>query len=195
MGIAAEYGFFYKNPGHNRNEEDFRQSIKIYDWSWKESVMKILQGFTEKTEGSYINEKDTMLSWVYKNSDVYFGYLQANEITTHLENILAGTSLIATHGKGYVDIKRKNLNKGFFLSHIIKEEFLEEVEPDLIMAIGDEESDEEMFKYLNYIENKFSYLKNDTKIITCTIGRKPSEAKYYLNEPNEVIDCLESMIL
>ena len=195
LGIAAEYGFFYKNPGHNRSEEDFRQSIKVYDWSWKESVMKILQGFTEKTEGSYINEKDTMLSWVYKNSDVYFGYLQANEITTHLENILAGTSLIATHGKGYVDIKRKNLNKGFFLSHIIKEEFLEEIEPDLIMAIGDEESDEEMFKYLNYIENKFSYLKNETKIITCTIGRKPSEAKYYLNEPNEVIDCLESMIL
>ena len=100
LGIAAEYGFFYKNPGHNRSEEVFRQSIKVYDWSWKESVMKILQGFTEKTEGSYINEKDTMLSWVYKNSDVYFGYLQANEITTHLENILAGTSLIATHGKG-----------------------------------------------------------------------------------------------
>ena len=92
--------------------------------------------------------------------------MQANEITTHLENILAGTSLIATHGKGYVDIKRKNLNKGFFLSHIIKEEFLEEIEPDLIMAIGDEESDEEMFKYLNYIENKFSYVKNETKIIT-----------------------------
>lgn len=195
LGIAAEYGFFYKNPGHNYNNEEFQQSIVVNDWSWKESVLKILQGFTEKTEGSYITQKDTMLSWIYKNSDVYFGHLQANEITTHLENILSGTSLIATHGKGYVDIKRKNVNKGFFISHIIKEEFLSEIEPDLILAIGDEDSDEEMFKYLNYIQGKLSYVKSETKIITCTIGRKPSEAKYYLNESNEVIDCLESMVL
>lgn len=193
LGVAAEYGFFYKNPGWNTKEEEYSQSIRITDWSWKESVLKILQGFTDKTEGSYIIEKETMLSWVFSDGDEYFGHLQANEITTHLENILQGTSLSVTHGKSYLDIRPKNINKGYFLSHIIKEEFLSEEEPDLIIAIGDEKSDEEMFRYLNYIQNKLGFFKNDINIISCTIGRKPSEAKYFLNEPNEVLDYLESI--
>ena len=48
-----------------------------------------------------------------------------------------------------------------------------------------------MFKYLNYIQ--YNLRNEDIKIFTCTIQRKPSEAKFFLNEPNEVIDYLESL--
>ena len=169
--------------------------FQIKNWSWKETVRRILQGFTEKTEGSVLKEKESSLSWFYKNCNPDFGHVQANEIATHLLNLIEDANLDVVIGKDYVEIKPKNVNKGYFISHILQQEINSGVEPDFVFAIGDDISDEEMFKYLNYIENKFSYLKNETKIITCTIGRKPSEAKYYLNEPNEVIDCLESMIL
>ena len=191
LGIAAEYGFFYKIPGKNKKEEEFNQLIKVSDWSWKKSVYSILKGFTDKTEGSYIVQKETMLSWVYKDCDQYFGHLQALEIITHLENIFENDSLIVSHGKDYIDIKLKNVNKGYFISNILKQEFLNSDAPDMIISIGDEESDEVMFKYLNYIQ--YNLTNDDIKIFTCTIQRKPSEAKFFLNEPNEVIDYLESL--
>jgi len=155
--------------------------------------MKILEGFTEKTEGSYITKKETIISWMYKDCDIYFGHIQANEINTHLQNIFENCKLDIVNGKGYVEIKPRNVNKGYFVSHILKKEFLESTPPDFIMTIGDDTSDEEMFKYLNSVQHHISSFKENTKIFPCTIGRKPSSAQYYLNEVHEVIEYLESL--
>lgn len=156
-------------------------------------MLKILEGFTEKTEGSYILKKETILSWMYKDCDIYFGHIQANEINTHLQNIYENCKLDIVNGKGYVEIKPRNVNKGYFISHIIKNEFLESTLPDFILTIGDDTSDEEMFRYLNSVQHHLSNVKENTKIFTCTIGRKPSSAQYYLNEVHEVIEYLESL--
>ena len=155
--------------------------------------MKILQGFTEKTEGSFITKKETIISWYYKDCDIYFGHIQANEINTHLQNIYENSFLDIVHGKGYVEIKPRNVNKGFFLSQILTKEFKEEIKPDFILAIGDDTSDEEMFKYVNSIKNNVMLFKESEDIYTCTIGRKPSSAQFYLNEVQEVIEYLESL--
>jgi len=155
--------------------------------------MKILQGFTEKTEGSYITKKETIITWYYKDCDVYFGHIQANEINTHLQNIYENSTLDIVNGKGKVEIKPRNVNKGYFLSHILKNEFIESTKPDFIITIGDDTSDEEMFKYLNSVKNHVSNYKENAKIFTCTIGRKPSSAQFYLNEVHEVIEYLESL--
>ncbi len=156
-------------------------------------MLKILEGFTEKTEGSYITKKETIISWMYKDCDVYFGHIQANEINTHLQNIYENCKLDIVNGKGYVEIKPRNVNKGYFVAHVLKNEFIESIPPDFILTIGDDTSDEEMFKYLNSVRHQISSLKENTKIFTCTIGRKPSSAQYYLNEVHEVIEYLESL--
>ena len=130
---------------------------------------------------------------MYKDCDIYFGHIQANEINTHLQNIFENCKLDIVHGKGYVEIKPRNVNKGYFISHILKQEFLKSNLPDFILAIGDDTSDEEMFKYLNSIQNFVTNKNENTKIFSCTIGRKPSTAKYYLNEVPEVIEFMESL--
>jgi len=130
---------------------------------------------------------------MYKDCDIYFGHIQANEINTHLLNIYENCKLDIVNGKGYVEIKPRNVNKGCFVSHILKSDFLESKLPDFILTIGDDTSDEEMFKYLNSVQHHISSVKESTKIFTCTIGRKPSSAQYYLNEVHEVIEYLESL--
>jgi trehalose 6-phosphate synthase/phosphatase len=198
LGLAAEHGFFYKY-GQNMtalNENistHWNELFKVKDWSWKDSVLKILQGFTEKTEGSFINVKDSIVSWWYKDCDIYFGHVQANEIKTHLQNIYDNCKLDVVNGKGYVEIKPQNVNKGFFLSYILKKMFINKIEPDFILSIGDGTSDEEMFNYLNSVSNTLNYLRDDIKIFTSTIGRKPSSAKFYLNEIHEVLEYLETL--
>lgn len=196
LGLAAEHGFFYRYPLNARKDDisgDFQQIVEVKDWSWKETVMKILQGFTEKTEGSSIVARGAMISWIYKDCDVYFGHIQANEIYTHLQNIFEESKLSIVMGAGYVEIEPRNINKGYFISHVIKNEFTEGNGPDFIFAIGDETSDEEMFKYLNSVNGQLTCFKEDIKVFSCTIGRKPSAAKCYLNEVNEVLEYLEAL--
>ena len=53
LGLCGENGFFYKYPKENK----YNEIIEIQDWSWRDTVLKILKEFTEKTEGSYYIEK------------------------------------------------------------------------------------------------------------------------------------------
>lgn len=192
LGLASEHGFFYKY-GNKESNDIWNELFQVKDWSWKESVLKILEGFTEKTEGSFISQKEVIISWFYRDCDIYFGHVQANEINTHLQNIFEHCKIDIVHGKGYVEIKPKNVNKGYFISEIIRQQFLDKNEPDFIFSIGDDTSDEEMFKYLISVQNQLNYYKENIKVFPCTIGRKPSAAKFYFNEVHEVLEYLESL--
>jgi trehalose-6-phosphatase len=97
------------------------------------------------------------------------------------------------NGKGYVEIKPRNVNKGYFISEVIKAEFENKRTPDFIFAVGDDTSDEEMFKYLNCVHNQLNYFNENIKIFPTTIGRKPSSAKYFFNEVPEVLEYLECL--
>lgn len=173
------------------HDEEWEELFKISDWTWKESVLKILEGFTEKTEGSYIYKKDSIITWFYRDCDIYFGMIQANEINTHLHNIFEYCKLDIVNGKGYVEIKPKGVNKGYLVSHVIKALFAKKQIPDFIFAIGDDISDEEMFKYLNSISGHLSYYNSDIKIFSTTIEKKPSSANYFLYDTSEVLEYLE----
>lgn len=192
IGLAAEYGFYYKLPGNDISQ--FENLYKITDWSWRDTVIKILQGFTEKTEGSYIVEKESIISWIYKDCDIYFGHIQANEIMTNLQNIFEDEKIEIVNGKDYVEIKPKNVNKGYFVSHILQKLYYEGREPDFVLAIGGDTCDEEMFKYLNSIKNQmFGFGKEGKKFFTVTVGKKPSSARYYLKDESEILEYLDCL--
>ena len=191
LGLASEYGFFYKKPGENNLQNDYHQLFKMNDWSWKKGILPILKGFTERTEGSFIIEKESMLSWVYKDCDPDFGQIQANEMISHIKGLLfQNDSIIVANENDSVNIKPKNINKGYFVSEILKQEYKNMEFPEFILVIGDQDGDEEMFKYLNYLKNNFEI---KTKIYTVTIGKKVSNANFYLNEPNEILEYLENL--
>ena len=46
----------------------------FYTYScWIESVKDIMQSYTEKTDGAFIEEKESMIVWNYKDTDPEFG--------------------------------------------------------------------------------------------------------------------------
>ena len=194
IGLASEYGFFYKNPGENHLQSEYHQLFEMNDWSWKKGILPILKGFTDRTEGSYIIEKDSMISWVYKNCDPNFGPIQANEMISHIKGLLfQNDSIIVAEENDAVNIRPKNINKGYFISKILKEELKNGEFPEFIMVIGDQDGDEEMFKYLNYLKNNFEIKSKLIGIYDITIGRKVSNAHYYLNECNEILEYIENL--
>jgi trehalose 6-phosphate synthase/phosphatase len=78
----------------------------------------------------------------------------ANVITLDIENSFRSRGIRIINGKGYVEVKHKGVNKGAFASFILKEEIKKGRIPDFIMAIGDDTSDEEMFKYFKKKKNE-----------------------------------------
>ena len=62
---------------------------------------------------------------------------------------------------------------------------------DFIFVVGDDNTDEEVFKYLKSAEKYFTNFGKKIKVITSVIGKKPSQAKYYFNEVNDCIETLE----
>lgn len=66
---------------------------------------------------------------------------------------------------------------------------LQDVQPDFVLSIGDDRTDEDMFSFLN----KQTVAK--TTVITCTVGSRSTEAQYYITNVDQVIHVLDSLCL
>ena len=192
LGFGSEYGYYYKEAQNPKGE--VQTSINLPDWSWKQNAYAIIKQFESKTEGSRTKVRDSSISWNFGNSDQYSGYIQASDLSIHLSYLFANSPhLEVVTGKDYVEIKPKNLNKGFFISFILKKYINEGKKPDYIFACGDDVSDEEMFKYLNFINKQINRREETIKIITSTLDKKPSTAQYYVPVPEELLNLLDSL--
>jgi len=155
LGLAAEYGFYYKN----KNAE-WKCMLSNYNNSWTSFVAEMLDSYTERCEGSFTEIKESSVVWQYRDCDKELGRHFANILKSDLESRYSKHELNVINGKGYTEIKPKGLNKviinlnfskGCFASFILRNNMFEKFYPDLIICIGDDTSDEEMFRYFNSI--------------------------------------------
>eukprot|EP00002_Diphylleia_rotans_P016525 TRINITY_DN3217_c0_g1_i3.p1 TRINITY_DN3217_c0_g1~~TRINITY_DN3217_c0_g1_i3.p1 ORF type:complete len:930 (-),score=208.84 TRINITY_DN3217_c0_g1_i3:490-3279(-) len=145
LGIAAEHGFFYKNP----SSQGWSQLEPDADFSWMEPAAAICDIYTERTDGATLEIKETSLVWRYRDCDPEFGALQAKELCAHLEEILSSYDIQIQHGKGLLEVKPHGINKGVAVERILQEVGSKDgSSQDFIMAIGDDRSDEDMFAFL-----------------------------------------------
>lgn len=183
LGIAAEHGLYYKRPGG----DEFQMLAPEADLTWIEVAYRIMQLYTERTDGSYIEEKTAGLVWHYLAADPEFGGWQAKEMHDHLESILTPFDVQVVNGQGWLQVRLANVNKGEMVRHIMAE--MDE-SPDFILCVGDDRTDEDMFKVLA----EKTETSRGTSLFTATVGVKPSNARYYLRSSVEVAQLIEGII-
>jgi hypothetical protein len=132
--------------------------------------------------------------WQFRDADPEFGFLQSKELEEHLKEVLAvhkEVEVIRGGGvsDGYIEVRPAGVSKGLFLEYAIKA--LEELgkPANFIMAIGDDSSDEPMFDVLSRISD------DDTNCDAygVTVGKKPSTATSYVDDPRAVMDLLSTL--
>jgi len=64
--------------------------------------------------------------------------------------------------------------------------------PDFLMCVGDDRSDEDMFESLLNSASSSS-LPETPEVFCCTVGQKPSKAKYYLDDTADVLKLLSCL--
>lgn len=63
---------------------------------------------------------------------------------------------------------------------------------DFVLCIGDDRSDEDMFEGIAGIMTR-NLVAPHTSLFACTVGQKPSKAKYYLDDTTDVVSMLGAL--
>lgn len=160
IGLAAERGFYYKLPCVTGDQW---QSAKIVDSSWKTHAYELMRQFCKRTQGAYIENKGSALVWQYRDADQHYGSWQAKELSSHLKELLFGSDVEVIGGKGFVEVKLRNINKGISAAKMLSKIAKTFGEPDFVLCCGDDRSDEDMFEVVNLFgENSERVKDNDT---------------------------------
>uniref|UniRef100_A0A7S1TLK9 Alpha,alpha-trehalose-phosphate synthase (UDP-forming) n=1 Tax=Erythrolobus australicus TaxID=1077150 RepID=A0A7S1TLK9_9RHOD len=181
IGLAAEHGFYYRSP----NSTEWTTLQEVSDLSWREVALEIMQGYAERTDGSYIEDKSAGLVWHYLDADPEFGNWQAKEMRDHLETVLNAFEVQVVTGHGWLQVRLQNMNKGAMTEKILKELLPDGSSPGFVLCLGDDRTDEDMFTILSRELDR-----SRCELFTCTVGVKPSNANYYLRTSDEVVDLL-----
>ncbi len=190
LGLASEHGFMYRINTNNPKEK-WKRVIEDYDNEWINSCADILEPYTERCEGSYLEIKESSIVWQFSDCDQELGKAFASFITNELERFAKKLNLKVINGKGYLEIIALGINKGYFVSYIVKKCLNEGIVPDFIFCAGDDTTDEKMFHYLKSKEINIKKYSNNANLISVIVGKKPSEAMYYVNGPKDIQELLD----
>ena len=187
LGLSAEHGYLYKVKA----KDQWKKIVDKYDTSWRKICTNIIGPYTDRCEGSTLEIKESSIVWQYSECDQELGKAFASVITSELQVALKNKEVKIINGKGFVEVITLGIDKGYFVSYIIKEKIRQKKAPDFILCIGDDASDEKMFKFLNKKKKEIKGFNHAANLISITVGKKPSEAQYYVNNTKEVQDLIK----
>lgn len=168
--LIAEHGAWYKYKGTNW------QNIPGLTDSWKKDIYPILNTYSDRTPGTFIEEKTYSLVWHYRKADDGLGELRANELMTNLKYLASDKGLQLLPGDKVIEIKNVEINKGRAVTT-----WLQQYSANMMVAIGDDHTDEDIFKVL------------PAEAVTIKVGSNISAARFYLNRFHEVRKLLEQL--
>jgi trehalose 6-phosphate synthase/phosphatase len=161
--LVAEHGGWIKE-----REKDWR-SIKPLETEWKNTIRPILQLYSDRTPGSFVEEKDFSLVWHYRRSDPELAYIRQQELRDTLLNLTENLDVGVFEGNKILEIKNVGINKGRAVEFwTAKEDW------DFILAAGDDYTDEEMFRAL------------PDGVYSIKVGISVSRAKFKVDTPKEI---------
>ncbi|MCE5206062.1 MAG: bifunctional alpha,alpha-trehalose-phosphate synthase (UDP-forming)/trehalose-phosphatase [Porphyromonadaceae bacterium] len=170
LDFAAEHGIFYKEHGKwHKNLED--------EVVWDDEIIEIIQHTIDKTPRSYLEQKDASLVWHYRKVDVWLAELRTQQLINALIGPCTRLNLQIVPGNKIVEIKPPDFNKG---SETLRR--LGQQPYDFVMAIGDDTTDEDMFRVM------------PPEGISIKVGNFSAAAKYRLPLQSSVIPFLSDLI-
>ncbi|KAK2453518.1 Alpha,alpha-trehalose-phosphate synthase [UDP-forming] 6 [Trifolium repens] len=187
LGIAAEHGYFLRM----KRDDEWETCVPATDCSWKQIAVPVMKLYTETTDGSTIEDKETALVWCYEDADPDFGSCQAKELLDHLESVLANEPVTVKSGQNYVEVKPQGVSKGLVAKRLFSSMEEKGMSPDFVLCIGDDRSDEDMFEVITSSMN--GPIAPKAEVFACTVCRKPSKAKYYLDDTAEIVRLIQGL--
>jgi trehalose 6-phosphate synthase/phosphatase len=170
IDLAAEHGAFYKASG------EWKQNMKKKP-VWDDEILDIIQRTIDKTPRSELEIKETALVWHYRNSDIWLAEMREKQLVNELMGPVSRHNLQIMRGNKIVEIKSPDYHKGSEVERLLKNNSY-----DFIMAIGDDTTDDDMFRAL------------PEGGVSIKVGDYSEAAQFRLPWQDEVVPFLEGLI-
>jgi trehalose 6-phosphate synthase/phosphatase len=171
VGLIAEHGAWLRESG-----KDWRLT-KAQSPDWKAQVAPIMAAYVSQVAGSLLEEKDRSIAWHYRRSDPELGAQRAKELADELTQFTANLDLQVLEGKKVIEVRGAGVNKGAAAAALALE-----IEPDFVLAIGDDQTDEDLFRSL------------PGTAYTVHVGTPFTAARFNLHEQKDVRPLLRDLL-
>ena len=169
VSIIAEHGHFFKKK--NKNWISLGNIDKVF----LNEIYAILQSFSDRTPGTFTEKKESGLVWHFRKTDPELASERVVEIETVLNSLLTDQFQILNLDKA-IEVTSRKFDKGSAVNELTKKK-----KYDHVVCIGDDITDENMFK--NLVENS----------TTIKVGIKNTCASYYIDGPKSVRNLLDDI--
>ncbi len=169
LTLVAEHGYFVKE---HKQEWAIKGDANN---QWKKDVMPIMEAFTDRTPGTFIEEKTKSLVWHYRKTDPELASERAMELKTVLSSLISDNLSIMDMDKA-LEVVNHQISKGTAVSELISNK-----KYDFILCLGDDVTDENMFTSL------------PSHAITVKVGKKNTAAKYFIEDVAHVKKLLSTL--
>ncbi len=171
VGMIAEHGAWVRREG-----ADWRL-LKSLASDWKEQIAPILRVYVAQVAGSLFEEKEFSLAWHYRRCDPELGAQRAKELIDELTRYTANLDVQVLEGKKVVEVRNSGVNKGAAALLVASE-----LSPDFVLAVGDDETDEDLFRAL------------PPDAISIRVGAPFSHARFRMNDYRDVRRLLARLV-
>lgn len=171
IALIAEHGVWL------RAKDAPWRALKTITTEWKERVRPILQFYVDRLPGALLEEKEFSLAWHYRRADPEEALVRARELLDTLADYTRNIDLQVLEGDKVLEVRSTGITKG-----IAANEWLSAQTPGFILAIGDDWTDEELFRAL------------PATACTVRVGLAQTAARYHLGNPAAVRRMLRSLL-
>lgn len=169
--LVAEHGAAVRN----KNEE-WKETATM-STEWKDRIRPLMELFASRCAGSFIEEKKSTLAWHYRNCHPELGFTRSRELRNNLLQLTANTPLQVIDGNKVLEVRLIGVDKGATAINL-----LNNINPDFILCIGDDTTDEDMFRMLK------------DRAYTIKIRRGNTAAQYTILSQKDVFPFLRRFI-
>jgi trehalose 6-phosphate synthase/phosphatase len=170
VSLVAEHGVWIRE-----RDEDWRMTKPLTN-DWKPQILPLLERYADRLPGSFIEEKEFSYVWHYRKADPELASLRAKELVDDLVHFTANIDIQVVPGNKIVEVGNAGVNKGAAALY-----FLSRGDYRFVLALGDDSTDEELFKAL------------PQSAYSIRVGITPSYARWNLPDPRDVLALLSDL--
>ena len=170
IGIVAEHGAWIKEK-----EKDWFPAVKV-ESNWKEKVLPILRSHEDRLPGSFTEEKEFSLVWNFRSADPELASVRSKELVDELSYFSENTDVQVLQASKSIEVRNIGIDKGTAAKLLLADKSF-----DFILAVGDDQADEDLFKVL------------PEKSYSIKVGLAKSYAKFNLRNHREVVQLLTDL--
>lgn len=181
-GLHAEHGLWSKRRGKPWSAR-FALGPAIGS-----PVLGVLEEAQRGLPRSLIEMKSASVAWHWRDADPIEARPKVNALTSTLRRLLGseeGGALELLEGDHVLEVRVRGVHKGLIAREILTDESANSAAP-LLIAIGDDVTDEDMFAALSSVDSAITIRVGDSK--------RPSCAAWQLRDPERVSELLARIV-